>query len=126
MLVDRLWLRIKGEFLALREDLAEEGALSRKADEFLRKLEARIGLSGSESDSQADASARVDALWKKMERDYGPERTTRPAQEEPHEAQSPSLDDLEQAWEEVKGLRAQKKGETREEEAPPPNPRTLG
>jgi len=43
MLLDKLWLRIKGEFLLLKEDMASGDDLREKAETFLDKLEGLLG-----------------------------------------------------------------------------------
>ena len=58
MLLDKLWVRIKGEFLSLKEDVSAGEDLKEKAELLLRKLEERMGFSGA-ADADPAKSART-------------------------------------------------------------------
>jgi len=111
MFLDKLWLRIKGELIILREDLSAGADLREKASLLLDKLEQRLDL--SDSDTQAQ----------QRERPAGRSAEQAP---ESDSADSRSLDDIQREWQELVKLRGETKGRDDETEPPPPNPRTLG
>jgi DNA repair exonuclease SbcCD nuclease subunit len=123
MFLEKLWLRIRGELLLLKEDLTGEGALRERAEDFLQKLERRLSADDVPDEARSDPLARLDAVKRKMEearskvrdREHTTEKTDRP-----------SLDELERAWEELKKLREDKRRLSTEGNEPPPNPRKLG
>lgn len=127
MFLDKLWLRIKGRLLLLREDLAGEGDLRDRALDFLEKLERRLDAPDFKADSGADPATRLDAVAGRMEESARKARTG--ADREYRRGKSPeppSLEELERAWEELKRLREKQGKESSDRETPPPNPRKLG
>lgn len=123
MFLEKLWLRIRGELLLLKEDLTGEGELRERAENFLQKLERRLRAEDLSDEARSDPLIRIDAVKRKMEearlkvRDQGLTG---------QETDRPSLDELEQAWEELKKLRDDKRRLSPEGKEPPPNPRKLG
>ncbi|MCA1959920.1 MAG: hypothetical protein LDL33_03910 [Desulfomonile sp.] len=116
MLLDRLWVRIKGEFLVLKDDLRGEGDVRRRAEQFLEKLERCVGeVCRGESPSQ-DIDVRLAAVSKKLE-----EVTSDEACED-----APTLQELQDAWEELRRVRSQRPTDPPGGQPPPPNPRRLG
>jgi DNA repair exonuclease SbcCD nuclease subunit len=123
MFLEKLWLRIRGELLLLKEDLTGEGALRERAEDVLQKLERRLSAEDVPDEARSDPLTRLDAVKRKMEearskvRDH--ERTT-------EKTDRPSLDELERAWDELKKLRDDKRRLSPEGKEPPPSPRKLG
>lgn len=126
MFLDKIWVRIKGELLTLKEDLSSRGEANETDKELLERLERRFFGSGSPAGVDEDASRRLDRLAKKInslsedragtdERGYGAAGSEQPL----------SLQDLEQALNELKGRKAQKSDEPSHTQ-PPANPRRLG
>lgn len=107
MFFDKLLVRIRGELLTLREDLAAEEDLRGRAELLLRRLEERLG--GSEVNPAGQAS---DRLSNGPEHETNPVRTGVPA-------------DLKKEWEDLMKRKAEKKVHPGDD-APPPNPRELG
>ena len=68
MLFEKLWVRIRGELLTLKEDLFERGELRQKAEDFLEKLEQKLESEDSRADSKLDFPKRLDKVREKMER----------------------------------------------------------
>ena len=123
MFLDKLWLRIRGELIVLKEDLTGEGALSERAEEFLQKLERRLSADDSPTEVRSDPQTRLDAVKRKIDEARSKDEHKESA---PETTDRLSLDELERAWEELKKLREEKRGLSPEREEPPPNPRRLG
>jgi hypothetical protein len=121
MLLDKLWLRIKGEFLLLKEDMASGDDLREKAETFLDKLEGLLGA----PESRENRESRVEDALKKME-EAREKSETELRRDRTQGAASPTLAELEKAWEELSRLRQEKKQGQTDEAPPPPNPRKLG
>lgn len=120
MLLDKLWVRIKGEFLALKEDLSGEGDVRQRAEQFLEKLELRLGEVCRDEGPTRDIEARLAAVSKKLAEggSHGASAVTRD--------DAPTLEELHEAWEELQRLRSQRSQDVSAEQPPPPNPRRLG
>jgi hypothetical protein len=123
MFLDKLWLRIRGELLVLKEDLAGEGTLRERAEDFLDKLERRLSADDSPAEVRSDPVTRLDAMKRKIDEARAEGRDLEHATES---TDRPSLDELERAWEELKKLREEKRRVSPEQGEPPPNPRRLG
>jgi predicted nucleic acid-binding Zn-ribbon protein len=127
MLFGKLWVRIKGEFLALKDDLTGEWEGQDKALEFLEKLERRFREPQEKDNSRDDPVVRLDRVAKKIEqgRDAGPEDLRR-QERAPKSQGAPSTEELEKLWEELRSLREKRKTESLPKERKGPNPRRLG
>jgi hypothetical protein len=123
MFLDKLWLRIRGELLVLKEDLTGEGTLRERAEDFLEKLERRLSADDSTAEVRSDPLTRLDAMKRKIDEARSEGRDLERATAS---TDRPSLDELERAWEELKKLREEKRRVSPEQGEPPPNPRRLG
>lgn len=126
MFLDKLWLRIKGELLTLKEDISESGDLRERAERLLQRMEERLNRSGVMPSRESGIAHRSSGLPGKGELD-----SDHPGSETRHfeDAESPELStfpEIEREWEELMRRRKQKPASGQEEESPPPNPRTLG
>ena len=111
MFLDKLWLRIRGELLTLKEDFSSEEDLRARAADLLNKLEDRVSgrhvkprTDGRERDSQERLGHVVNPVKPEMQ----------------------SMEDLQSEWEDLKRRRDGSTGKVEEPEPPPPNPRELG
>jgi hypothetical protein len=129
MLLDRLWVRIRGQLLTLKEDLFERGELRQKAEDFLDKLEKKLESNDARTDSRLEFPERLDAVQKKMEQAVNEARNASQTSPTPKSSESPTLEELEAAWDELMELRKDNKLQPTapEHEDEPPKPRrTLG
>ena len=129
MLLDRLWVRIRGQLLTLKEDLFVHGELRQKAEDFLGKLEEKLEGNDAKTDSRLDFPERLDAVQKKMEQAVNEARTASQTSSVRESSDSPSLEELEAAWDELMKLRKGNKPEPttpEHKEKPPKSRRTLG
>jgi len=111
MFLDKLWLRIKGELIILREDLSAGADIREKAAILLDKLEQRLNLpdlGSPRSDEEQRASRSVEQA------------------SESEGKSSSSLDDIQREWQELAKQKDEPKISDDEDQHPPPNPRTLG
>lgn len=120
MLLDKLWVRIRGEFLALKEDLSGEGDVRQKAEQFLDKLERRLGEACRGQAPVEDIDARLAAVSRRLQ-----ERNAGESSSATYDG-APTLEELHEAWEELRRLRSQHPGDAPDNPPPPPNPRRLG
>lgn len=111
MFLDKLWLRIKGELIILKEDLSAGADLRDKAAILLDKLEERLVASDLET-QPTEGKTPTDRYAQKAS--------------ESESADSGSLDDIQREWQELLKQKGESKDREDEEEPPPPNPRTLG
>ena len=127
MLFGKLWVRIKGEFLALKDDLTGEWEGRDKALEFLEKLERRVREPQEKDNSRDDPVVRLDRVARKIEQgqDEGSE-DFRGQERAPERRAAPSTEELEKLWEELRSLREKRKTESPPKERKGPNPRRLG
>ncbi len=127
MLFGKLWIRIKGEFLALKDDLTGEWEGRDKALEFLEKLERRFREPQEKDNSQYDPVVRLDRVARKIEEqpDEGSEDFRR-QERAPERQAAPSTEELERLWEELRSLREKRKTESPPKKRNEPNPRRLG
>jgi hypothetical protein len=108
MFFDKLWVRMKGELLAFKEDFPGAQEIREKGELLLQELERR---------------------WRDFVEEKQDTRSADAETEEPseREIQAPApLQDIEREWEALLRLREEKKQNSEEDEASPPNPRTLG
>lgn len=113
MFIEKLWLRIRGELLTLKEDLAAEDELRGKAERLLEKIEERFV--GSSED-------RADLHPKSQDEQRQATSRTTAAESEARR----SIDEIKQEWEELVKLKEDRKATPAQEESIPPNPRRLG
>ncbi|MEW6115198.1 MAG: hypothetical protein AB1664_23915 [Thermodesulfobacteriota bacterium] len=127
MILDKLWVRIRGEFLNFKDEFFEGGELRRKSEEFLEKLERRLAGDSTSSETTPDLDSRLQALREKLEQLRAPSGQSEESVEHQGEGRIPStLDELEQALDELLRLRAEKRPPADQSKASPKNPRTLG
>ncbi len=115
MLLDKLWVRIKGEILTLKEDLTNSD-LRTDAESFLEKIERRIGFEKSQTDNQ-DLSARVDKVADKIKKASKHEDLI------PRSTDKATIEELREALDRLESKKQQSKNKTADLE---PNPRVLG
>jgi hypothetical protein len=120
MLLDKLWVRIRGEFLALKEDLSGEGDVRQRAEQFLDKLERRLGEACHGEAPAQNIDARLAAVSRKLD-EASPGEALRTTRDD-----APTLEELHEACEELRRLRSQPPGDAPDDSAPSPNPRRLG
>lgn len=111
MFFDKLWLRIRGELIALKEDFSAGTDIGDKAEALLNKLEKR--LNGFQSQT----------------RQHEGERSLAGTQSEHQTAEASELKsfrEIEKEWEELMRRRNEHKGTSQESESVRPNPRRLG
>ena len=127
MLLDKLWVRIRGEFLNFKDEFFEGGELRRKSEEFLEKLERRLAGDSTSSETVHDLDSRLQALREKLEQLRAASGQAEKSVEQQGEERIPAaLDELEQALDELLRLRAEKGPRADQSEASPKNPRRLG
>jgi predicted nucleic acid-binding Zn-ribbon protein len=114
MLLDKLWVRLKGEFLNIKEDLTDRD-LTGDARSLLEKLEERIGFEKYDTQDK-DLESRVNAVRDKMES---------PSDLEDLMNRKGSDRDLEEIRHSLDKLESKRKEKQRAEEKGP-NPRVLG
>lgn len=106
MLLDKLWVRIRGSLLVLKDDLSLGEDIRRKAEGLLEKLDLREET--DELESRSDAKSEVQQLGQAQ----GSRKQT--------------LEEIRQEWEGLLRRKEQDEGQSSEELQPPPNPRKLG
>jgi len=111
MFLDKLWMRIRGELLNLREDISAGDDLRDKAGILLDKLERR--LDSSETVGRSDYPESLRTGHREEYRNAG-------------EIRENSLGEIEQEWQELMRQKEKKKSATDEPEESAPNPRILG
>jgi len=127
MLIGKLWVRIKGGLLLLKEDLAAEGEVREKAEAFLEKLEALFRDPGVKEGVSTDNAARLDAVREKIE--VASKQATLSEESQPPDLEQisrPTEDELMREWDELTARRGRQKGDSPDKEVPSPNPRRLG
>lgn len=126
MFLDKLWVRIKGGILALKEDLDSDGELREKAEAFLDKLERRLERDDREPTELSDYPSRLDRVRKKMEAELSEAREAARSSAETTRRRSPSDGEIHEAWEELVRLRNEKQAKQQKPESSSANPRKLG
>ncbi|MDQ7784317.1 MAG: hypothetical protein RDU20_15635 [Desulfomonilaceae bacterium] len=111
MFLDKLWLRIRGELLTLREDFSTSEDIRERAANLLSKLEKRIA--GEEVDDHGRPRDVSSPLSRYDASTVGP-------------SDPPSLEDLKREWDDISKQRRGTSGDSEEADSPPPNPRELG
>ncbi len=120
-MLDKLWVRLKGELLLLKEEIFSDDDVREKAETLVEKLERRFGTEDPDPAGRRALSDRVEKLRRQLGR-ASDESTV----ERREDADLPSDRELEEALEEVKRRREQKRAKGSSSEALPPNPRKLG
>ena len=115
MVIDKLWLRIKGELLNLKDDLSEGENLRARAERLLQKLDEQLRPAQLESKTPSEANVQQDR-----------ERSEPEAAKEVGETAPRSLQEIEAEWRELVRLRNETKAKPSDPESPWPNPRKLG
>jgi hypothetical protein len=129
MLLDKLWIRIRGELLTLKEDLFERGELRQKAEDFLERLEQKLEDDDSRADSTLDLHERLDRVRKKMEQAVNEARRESQHTSAAKSMDSSTLEELEAAWDELMKLKKKKnhvKAMPENKDEPLKSRRTLG
>jgi len=126
MFLDRLWIRIRGGLLSLKEDLAGDADLRSQAEDFLEKLENRLNLSPYERGRSRDPADRIDAIVKKMEDEQESATATGAQDRQTDHNEDPSTREMERMWDDLLKKREKSKGQTDHEDDHHPNPRRLG
>jgi hypothetical protein len=127
MLFGKLWVRIKGELLLLKDDLAAEGEVREKAEAFLEKLEALFREPGVKEAVPPDNAARLAAVTEKIE--VASKQATLSEEPQPQDLKRisrPTAEELMREWDELTATRKRHEGDSPGKEVPPPNPRRLG
>ena len=107
MFLEKLWLRLRGELLAFKEDFGDDTDLREKAERLLEKLETRLRTTEAEGSRwQKQRGASEDELGEPP----GPE----------------SLRAIEKEWQDLQKQRRQQQPKPETAEPSEPNPRKLG
>jgi hypothetical protein len=106
MLLDKLWVRIRGGLLDLKDDFSLGEDIRTKAEALLEKLDLRG--EGEKPETHPETAT-----------DVSEERETQ-------RGRTATLEEIRQEWEELLRSKEQEKGKTSEQQQPPPNPRRLG
>jgi hypothetical protein len=109
MFLDKLWVRIRGELLSLREDASAGDDLRARAYELLERMQDHSLRAGRDEPAVDEGLLRI------------PKEASHP--EHPR---SRSLADLERDWQELMRQRDKQKARPAEPGMPSPNPRRLG
>lgn len=106
MLLDKLWVRIRGSLLTLKEDFSLGDDIRQKAQGLLERLD--LHEAGEEKLPDAGSPAEVHRA------------------EDLKRRPTPTLEEIKQEWEEL--LRSKESGKNQPRDTPqqPPNPRRLG
>lgn len=122
IMLDKLWVRLKGELLLLKEEIFSDDDVRDKAETLVDKLERRFGSEDPDPAGRRDLSERVEKLRRRLGR--GSDEASKGRRED---ADLPSDRELEDALEELKRRREQKRAKGgSSSQALPPNPRQLG
>lgn len=111
MFLDKLWLRIRGELLTLKEDFTAGDDIRDRAANLLDRLEHRI------SGEDIGGSGKVGVVESRGAR-YGAEKAGG--------SDPMTLDDLKREWDDLNKQRGGSPGDSDESGPPRPNPRQLG
>jgi hypothetical protein len=117
MFLDKLWVRIKGDLLIMKDDLAAGESLRERAAILLARLENLIGNRESEGgegiqEDHAEGSAQDKRESARTLASGG--------------GSHPALQDIHREWEELVKLREEKQEDSKDSQVPRPNPRSLG
>ncbi|MBM4326156.1 MAG: hypothetical protein FJ118_03240 [Deltaproteobacteria bacterium] len=127
MVLDKLWVRIKGEFLNFKDQFFEGGELRRKSEDFLDKIERSLEGYSTSDEAEPRADSRLQALREKLEQLRAASGQSEKIEERQDKKKAPAtLEELEQVLDELLRLRAEKRSPAGQSQAAPKNPRTLG
>jgi len=126
MFLDKVWLRIKGELLVLRENLTRKDDQREKAEGLPEKLEQLLNRTGFKTDSPPDVKPRLKGVEESIEQTTDTALRTTGGRGETRETPQRSLAELERILDEAARLPDGKSEEPHDAETPPPNPRKLG
>ena len=126
MILDRLWIRIRGGLLSLKEDIAGDTELRSQAEDFLANLEKRLKLPPAEQDRSRDLTQRIDAIVKKIEEEQGPRADAVTQNLQTDRQEYPSVREMEKMWDDYLKKRDERNRQTESAEDDGPNPRRLG
>lgn len=102
MFLEKLWVRLRGELIAFRDDMRSDEDLREKAEALLDRLEKRLSGVAGEGDDRSEATPRV------------------------QQPDIQSLHEIQNEWEELQTRRERKHDRSEVAEPSPPNPRRLG
>jgi hypothetical protein len=118
MFFDKLWVRIKGDLLTMKDDVAAGAHLRAKAAVLLAKLEELLAHKESEIGEGTPKSPHAgETAASKLD-----SRTDGVTEDAKHA----ELQDLRREWEKLQELRDERHEESKDSDIPPPNPRKLG
>lgn len=118
MFFDKLWVRIKGDLLIMKDDLAAGENLRERATILLGRLEDLLrnkeseGEDGAQEESHAEESSQGEMESTGTLAARGRSDT--------------ALQNIRHEWEELVTLREGRQENSRDAQVPPPNPRRLG
>ncbi|MFH0824172.1 MAG: hypothetical protein V2B18_15580 [Pseudomonadota bacterium] len=119
MFIDKLWVRIRGELLTLKDDYLDRDEIREKTETLLDRLDRLLEETPPRDGEKGDLHGRIDVMTNKIER--AAHKTS--AEDE---ADAPTRRELEQAWDELKSLREGTEREDSPSGSRPVNPRILG
>jgi hypothetical protein len=117
MFFDKLWVRIKGDLLIMKDDLAAGENLRERAAILLARLEDLLGNRESEGGEGIQEDHAEGSAQDKSEST----RTLASGGSGDH-----ALQDIHREWEELVKLREKKQEDSKDSQIPRPNPRSLG
>jgi len=118
MFLDKLWVRIKGDLLIMKDDLAAATSLRERAAVLLARLEEL--LTNKASDAQGSTQKGPHSEQSSQDK---LEPGTDAAVED---AKRAALQDVRREWERLLELREERHEDSKDSDVPPPNPRKLG
>ncbi len=125
MFFSKLWLRIKGELITLRQDLLNEGEIRQKALNVLEKIENSLRESGAEISRTSDAEKKLEEIAGKLE-EYSAQEQVAGSGRYLGDTEPPTARELEEAWNELKQSREGNSSSAGAGQDISPNPRKLG
>jgi hypothetical protein len=125
MFFSKLWLRIKGELITLRQDLLNEGEIRQKALNLLEKMENSLRESGAEISRTSDAEKKLEEIAGKLE-EYSAHEQLSGGGRYLGDREPPAARELEEAWNDLKRSRQDNSSSDSAGRDISPNPRKLG
>lgn len=107
MFLEKLWVRLRGELLAFKENLADDKDLRESAERLLEKLETRLRATEAQGPQRQEQSRGS---------------LDKPGQD----SSSESLRSIEKEWQDLQRRRRQQDPESEDSVPPEQNPRKLG
>jgi len=118
MFFDKLWVRIKGDLLIMKDDLAAAASLRKRAAVLLARLEELL----TNKAREAGEGTQKGPHFEESAQDKLEPGTDTAVEDAKHDA----LQDLRGEWERLMELREERHEESKDSDVPPPNPRKLG